>query len=64
MRKTHEDNVSRRSYRQDGKGDYGHGLDVAFQIPPDSIEGLSDVQFVSIADSDPEGFGRLENESE
>ena len=39
-----------------GKGDYGHGLDVAFQIPPDSIEGLSDVRFVSIADSDPEGL--------
>lgn len=38
-----------------GKGDYGHGLDVAFQIPPDSIEG-SDIQFVSIADSDPEGL--------
>ena len=25
-----------------GKGDYGHGLDVAFQIPPDTIEGSSD----------------------
>ena len=39
-----------------GRGDYGHGLDVAFQIPPDSIEGLSDVQIVSIADSDPDGL--------
>ena len=39
-----------------GKGDYGHGLDVAFQIPPNSIEGLSDVQIVSIADSDPDGL--------
>lgn len=38
-----------------GKGDYGHGLDVAFQIPSDSIEG-SDVQIVSIADSDPDGL--------
>ena len=38
-----------------GKGDYGHGLDVAFQIPSDSIAG-SDVQIVSIADSNPEGL--------
>lgn len=39
-----------------GRGDYGHGLDVAFQIPPNTIDGLSEVQFISIADSDPEGL--------
>ena len=32
-----------------GRGDYGHDLDVAFR-------GLSGVQFVAVADSDPEGL--------
>ena len=32
-----------------GKGNWGHGLDVAFV-------GVSDVDFVSIADDDPEGL--------
>lgn len=38
-----------------GKGDYGHGLDLAFEVHPDSIGG-SDIQCVSIADSEPEGL--------
>jgi predicted dehydrogenase len=32
-----------------GRGDYGHGLDVAYR-------GLSDVRLVAVADSDPEGL--------
>ena len=43
------DNYRAAAIGRTGRGDYGHDLDVAFR-------GLSDVQFVAVADSDPEGL--------
>lgn len=56
-----EEAMSKRIYRagaigRTGKGDYGHGLHLAYK-------GLDNVQFVAVADEDPSGREKAKNET-